>query len=71
MNTPCIVTVRPAVPCAVFQAYIQAPQGNINLPITVHKSTKSGKLSVLNKNRNNFLYENLNVVFIKIIKCKK
>ncbi|UJR38465.1 hypothetical protein I4U23_031133 [Adineta vaga] len=41
VNTSCIVTVRPEVPCAVFQAYIQAPQGNINLPITVHKSAKS------------------------------
>ncbi|UJR38463.1 hypothetical protein I4U23_031131 [Adineta vaga] len=40
VNTSCIVTVRPEVPCAVFQAYIQAPQGNINLPITVHKSAK-------------------------------
>ncbi|CAF4308983.1 unnamed protein product [Rotaria sp. Silwood2] len=41
INTPCVVTVRPAVPCAVFQAYIQVPQKNINLPITVHKSAKS------------------------------
>ncbi|CAM4969471.1 unnamed protein product [Rotaria socialis] len=41
VNTSCIVTVRPAIPCAIFQAYIQAPQKNINLPITVHKSAKS------------------------------
>ncbi|CAF3686044.1 unnamed protein product [Rotaria sordida] len=41
VNTSCIVNVRPETPCSVFQAYIQAPQGNINLPITVHKSTKS------------------------------
>ncbi|CAF3482635.1 unnamed protein product [Rotaria sp. Silwood1] len=41
INTPCIVTVRPSVPCAVFQAYIQTPQKDINLPITVHKSAKS------------------------------
>ncbi|CAF0883461.1 unnamed protein product [Rotaria sordida] len=41
INTPCIVTVHPVVPSAVFQAYIQAPQKNINLPITVHKSAKS------------------------------
>ncbi|CAF1583738.1 unnamed protein product [Adineta ricciae] len=41
VNTPCIVTVRPEVPCGIFQAYIQAPQGNMNLPITVHKSAKS------------------------------
>jgi len=38
-----MVNVRPETPCHVFQAYIQAPQGNINLPIIVHKSAKSGQ----------------------------
>jgi hypothetical protein len=42
VNNQCIVNVRPETSCNVFQAYIQAPQGNINLPITVHKSAKSG-----------------------------
>ncbi|UJR07696.1 hypothetical protein I4U23_011981 [Adineta vaga] len=41
VNTPCIVNVCPEAPCSVFQAYIQAPEGNINLPIIVHKSAKS------------------------------
>lgn len=41
VNTACIVNVRPETPCHVFQAYIQIPQGNMNLPITVHKSAKS------------------------------
>ncbi|CAF1105616.1 unnamed protein product [Adineta steineri] len=41
VDTPCIVSVRPETPCNVFQAYIQAPQGNMNLPIIVHKSAKS------------------------------
>ncbi|CAF1415217.1 unnamed protein product [Rotaria sp. Silwood1] len=41
VNTPSIVNVRPETSCSIFQAYIQAPQGNINLPITVHKSAKS------------------------------
>lgn len=36
--------VRPAVPCTVFQAYIRAPEGNLNLPITVHKSAKTSSL---------------------------
>ena len=42
VNTASVVNVRPKTPCHVFQAYIQVPQGNMNLPITVHKSAKSG-----------------------------
>lgn len=41
-NIPSIVNVRPERASSVFQAYIQTPQGNTNLPITVHKSAKSG-----------------------------
>ncbi|CAF1102330.1 unnamed protein product [Adineta ricciae] len=46
VNTPCIVNIYPEVACNVFQAYVQAPQGNINLPIIVHKSAKTERYEV-------------------------
>lgn len=42
MKKPSVIHVYPSSSCHVFQAYIQTAQKNLNLPIIVHKSAKSG-----------------------------
>ncbi|CAM4775136.1 unnamed protein product [Rotaria magnacalcarata] len=73
VNIPCIVNVRPEISCSIFQAYIQAPQGNINLPITVHKSAKSEYYEIFfipNTCGNHWLNINLNHVPIVDNPCR-
>ncbi|CAF4263444.1 unnamed protein product [Rotaria sp. Silwood2] len=73
VNTPCVVNVRPETPCSVFQAYIQVPQGNINLPITVHKSAKSESYEIFfipNTCGNHWLNVNLNHIPIINNPCR-
>jgi len=73
VNIPCVVTVRPSISCSVFQASIQAPQGNVNLPITVHKSAKSECYEIYfvpNTSGNHYLNVHLNKIAISDNPCR-